>query len=173
MEKSQLLQVKPFQETLGGGYCGPASLKMILEYWGAEHSEEEIALRCKRDPELGTDDESIKTAAESYGFEVEIENNASFEAIEQWLQRGVPVLVNWFTRGRSDYSDEEVPDGHYSVVVGLDTKNIYLQDPETGGLRVLDRDDFMRVWFDFKPAYISSWGDMIIRQLIAIFPPQR
>ncbi len=170
MEKVQLLAVKPFQETLGGGYCGPASLKMVLGYWNSEQTEEEVALRCKRDPELGTDDAHLKEAAESYGFKVEIENNASFDSIQRWLERGIPVIVNWFTRGRTDYEDEDVADGHYSVVVGLDASNIYLQDPETGGLRTLDREDFMRVWFDFKPAYITSWRDMIIRQLIAVYP---
>ncbi len=168
--KKKLLSVKPFQETLSGGYCGPASLKMVLDYWNIEKSEEEIAMACRRDPELGTDDASIKKAAESYGLRVEIENNASFDSIQHWLDRRVPVIVNWFTRGRADYGNEEVPDGHYSVAVGLDNIYIYLQDPEIGGLRKLERDDFMRVWFDFKPAYIKSWGDMIILQLIAIHP---
>lgn len=168
--KKKLLSVKPFQETLNGGYCGPASLKMVLDYWNIEKSEEEIAMACHRDPELGTDDVSIKKAAESYGLRVEIENNASFDSIQHWLDRRVPVIVNWFTRGRADYGNEEVPDGHYSVAVGLDDTCIYLQDPEIGGLRKLERNDFMRVWFDFKPVYVKSWGDMIIRQLIAIHP---
>jgi len=173
MEKVQLLPVKPFQETLGGGYCGPASLKMVLGYWNNEQNEEEIALRCKRDPELGTDDAALKKAAESYGLKVEIENNASFDSMQRWLNRRVPVIVNWFTRGRSDYGDEEVPDGHYSLVVGLDSEYISLQAPEIGGLRKLDRDDFMRVWFDFKPAYITSWNDMIIRQIIVVYPKEQ
>jgi len=33
MNNKNLLAVKSFQETLHGGYCGPASLKMVLEYW--------------------------------------------------------------------------------------------------------------------------------------------
>ena len=163
------LPVKPFQETLHGGYCGPASLKMVMAYFGVEKSEEEVAEKCGRVPELGTDDESLKKAAEGYGFTVQIQNEASFEDIQRWLDKKVPVIVNWFTRGRSDYGDSQVPDGHYSVVVGLDKANIYLQDPEIGKMRTLDRDDFMRVWFDFKPAYISSWEDMIIRQVIAVY----
>ncbi|MBI4120484.1 MAG: C39 family peptidase [Parcubacteria group bacterium] len=173
MNKINLLPVKPFQETLHRGYCGPASLKMVLDYWDINKSEEEVAIACNRDPKLGTDDTLIKKAAESYGFKVEIENDSSFDSIQHWLDRRVPVIVNWFTRGRADYSDEEVPDGHYSVVVGLDDDHIYLQDPEIGRLRKLKRDDFMRVWFDFKPAYITSWDDMIIRQLIAIYPAKR
>ncbi len=170
---TKLLPVEPFQETLYGSYCGPASLKMILDYWHIHKTEEEAAAACHRDPELGTDDAALKKAAESYGLEVEIENNASFGSIRRWLDRGIPVIVDWFTRGRKEYGDEEVPDGHYSVVVGLDDSHIYLQDPEIGGLRTLERDDFTRVWFDFKPAFINSWDDMIIRQLIAIYPPDR
>jgi predicted double-glycine peptidase len=170
MNNKNLLTVKPFQETLHGGYCGPASLKMVLEYWGINKSEEDVAIACDRDPELGTDDAALKKAAELYGLKSEIENNASFDSIQSWLNRRVPVIVNWFTCGYSDYDNEEVPDGHYSVVVGLDGEYIYLQDPEIGRLRRLKRDNFMRVWFDFKPAYIISWNDMIIRQLIAVYP---
>ncbi|HBE90814.1 MAG: hypothetical protein A3E37_02905 [Candidatus Andersenbacteria bacterium RIFCSPHIGHO2_12_FULL_46_9] len=168
MNQINLLNVQPFQETLHGGYCGPASLKMVLAYYGVEKTEAEVAKECGRDPDLGTDDKSIKKAAERYGFKVEIQKEASFEDIQLWLDKKVPVIVDWFTRGRADYGDSEVPDGHYSVVVGLDKDNIYLQDPEIGKLRTLERSDFMKVWFDFTGENINSWDEMIIRQLIAI-----
>lgn len=167
-KNTKLLPVKPFQETLGGGYCGPASLKMVLEYFGESYSEEEIAQRCRRDPELGTNDVSLAKAARSFGFDVVIKNNSNITNLKQWLKKGVPVIVNWFTRGRSDYGDSEVPDGHYSVVVGLDEKNIYLQDPEIGTLRKIEREDFLRVWFDFTGRYIKP-DQLIIRQIIAIY----
>ena len=164
-----LLPVQPFQETLNAGMCGPASLKMVLAYYGVEKTESELAQLCNTDPDLGTTDEGIKKAAEQLGFTAEIHNNSSFDDVQAWLDKKVPVIVNWFTRGRTDYGESEVPDGHLSVVVGLDDENIYLQDPEIGKLRTLDRGDFMRTWFDFKPAYITSWDDMIIRQLIAVY----
>ncbi len=149
--------------------CGPASLKMVLAYWGVDKTEEELAQLCGTDRDLGTTDEGIKKAVEQLGFTAEIHNNSSFDDIHAWLDKKIPVIVNWFTRGRTDYDESEVPDGHLSVVVGLDGENIYMQDPEIGKLRTLDRDDFMRVWFDFKPAYITSWDDLIIRQLIAVY----
>ncbi len=167
MEKD-LLPVKPFQETLFRSMCGPASLKMVLDYWGINKSEEEIASACNHDPKFGADDASIKKAAESYGLRVEIENDASFDSIQRWLDHRIPVIVNWFTRGRSDYGDEEAPDGHYSIVIGLDDTYIYLQDPEIGGLRKLERDDFMRVWFDFTGRYIRP-DQLIIRQIIVVY----
>lgn len=150
--------------------CGPASLKMVLGYYGVEKSEAELAKLCGTDPDLGTDDISIKKVAEGFGFNAEIHNNSAFEDIQKWLDKKVPVIVNWFTRGRTDYDIAEVPDGHLSVVVGLDDESIYLQDPEIGELRKISRDDFMKVWFDFKGKRINSWGDLIIRQLIAIYP---
>lgn len=169
MSNKIMLDVKSFQETLHGGYCGPASLKILLSYYGIEKDEKELYKLCKTSPGLGTDDKSLKEASESLGFKVEIQNNASFDDIQKWLEKGVPVIVDWFTRGRTDYTDSDVADGHYSVVMGLDDENIYLQDPEIGKMRTIERDNFMRVWFDFTGEIINSWDEMIIRQLIAIY----
>lgn len=99
---SIMLPVKPFQETLHGSFCGPASLKIVLDYYGVEKSQ-------------------------------------------------------------------EVADGHNSVVVGLNKEYIYLQDPEVGRVRKINRDDFFRVWFDFSSDHIEKWEDMIIRQVIVIY----
>lgn len=163
-----MLKIKPFQETLGMGYCGPASLKIVLDYYGVEKSEKELVKLCRHDKDLGVNDEGIKKAAESLGFKVKIKNNSSFKDIEKWLDKKVPVIVNWFTKGRQDYSESDVADGHCSVVAGLDEKYIYLQDPEIGRIRKIKRSDFMIVWFDFKGEYIKS-NELIIRQIIAIY----
>lgn len=162
------LNVKPFQETLHADMCGPASLKIVTDYYGVNKSEKELAELCNLVPGLGVDDKSIANAAEKLGFKVEIKNEASFEDLENWLKKGVPVIVDWFTRGRQDYDDSEVADGHYSVVIGLDDEYIYLQDPETGGERKIDREDFMKVWFDFTGYYLRP-DELIVRQLIAIY----
>jgi ABC-type bacteriocin/lantibiotic exporter with double-glycine peptidase domain len=163
-----LLLIKPFQETLFKSMCGPASLKMVFDYYGIEKSEEEIAKLAGTTEDLGTDEQGIKKAAESLGFKVEIKNESSFEDIQSWLDKKVPVIVNWFTKGRIDYDDSQVPDGHYSVVVGLDDKFIYLQDPEIGKLRKIKLNDFMKVWFDFKGEYIKP-DEIIMRQIITIY----
>jgi len=164
----ELLELESFQETLHAGMCGPASLKIVLNYYGVHKSEQELAVLTNAS-ELGTDDTGIVQAAESLGFRAIIKNESDFRDIEEWLEKKVPIIVNWFTRGRSDYSDSEVADGHYSVVAGLDAEHIYIQDPEMGGLRTLKREDFMRVWFDFSGEYIQS-DELIVRQLIAVYP---
>jgi len=76
--------------------------------------------------------------------------------------------VDWFSRGRNDYPDSEVADGHYSVAIGLNDKFIYLNDPEIGRIRKIKREDFMIVWFDF-PGNVIKPSKIILRRIIAIY----
>jgi len=166
---TNLLPVKPFQETLHGSFCGPAVIKMVLDFYGIEKSEAEVAILSNKDDDLGISDEDIKRTLEGEGLKVEIKNFASFDDIQIALDKKAPVIVNWMTRGRADYDEDDLADGHYSVVVGLDEENIYLQDPEVGRLRKLLKEDFIRVWFDFTTDHIEKWEDMVIRQMIAVY----
>jgi predicted double-glycine peptidase len=166
--KKIYLNVKPFQETLHSHMCGPASLKIVLDYYGITKTEKELAQITDMISDLGIDERGIEKAAKMLGFNVTIKNESTFDDIETWLQKGVPLIVDWFTRGRSDYPDSEVADGHYSVIVGLDDEHIYLQDPEIGDARKIKRKDFLLVWFDFRGYQIEP-NELIIRQLIAIY----
>jgi len=164
----KILKLKPFQETLNASMCGPASLKIVLKYYGVEAIEKELAKIAGWNRDLGIDEDGIKKVASSFGFKIKIKNNSNFKDIEKWLDKKVPVIIDWFTRGRRDYSDSDIADGHYSVVAGLDNKFIYLQDPEIGKIRKLKRDDFMKVWFDFRGEHIKS-SELIIRQIIVVY----
>lgn len=162
------LKVKSFQETLNSGMCGPASLKIVFDYFGVNKSEKELAKLIGVTKNLGTGVDGLTRVAKQIGFKVSIKNNGSFVDIEKWLAKGVPLIVDWFTRGRQDYSESDVADGHYSVVCGIDSKYIYLQDPEIGSIRKIEKDDFKRVWFDFAGEYIKP-NELIIKQIIAIY----
>jgi ABC-type bacteriocin/lantibiotic exporter with double-glycine peptidase domain len=162
------LDVKPFQETLHASMCGPASIKILLGYYGIEKTEEELARVAALDKELGINDSSIVKVFENLGFKTTVKNNSSYEDIQNWLEKKVPVMVNWFSRGRQDYPDSAVAEGHYSVVCGLDETDIYLQDPEIGKVRKMNREDFETVWFDFKGKNIQQ-NELIIKQLIAVY----
>lgn len=164
----KMLPLRPFQESLNVGMCGPASLKIVLAYYGLEKTEKELALLCETKADMGTDDQGLKKAAERLGFTVEIKNQSTFGDIERWINQGIPVIVNWFTTGRKDSPDSAVADGHYSVVAGMDNDFIYLQDPEIGTIRKLAKGDFMKVWFDFSGQCITP-EELIIRQSIAIY----
>ena len=107
------LGIQTFQETLHQSLCGPASLKIVLDFYGEQKTESEVATLCNWDMNYGVDAINIKQAAEFLGYKVEIINESSFEEIERWLDKKVPLIVNWFTRGRYDYPESDVADGHY------------------------------------------------------------
>lgn len=142
---------------------------MVLDYYGIEKSERELAKLANASGVLGVDDATLVGILRSFGLKVKIKNYSTFVDIGKYLDKGIPVIVDWFTRGRNDYPDFAVADGHYSVVVGLDRRFVCLQDPEIGGIRKLARDDFLRVWFDYSGEYLKSSKQMIIRQLIAVY----
>jgi ABC-type bacteriocin/lantibiotic exporter with double-glycine peptidase domain len=164
----QHLRIRSFQETRNAGRCGPASLKMVLSYFGVHKSEASLARLCGTKRVIGTDVAGLVRAAEQLGFNVYVKEFSTFRDIQKWLKRGVPVIVDWFSKGRAELT---VADGHYSVVIGLDRNWIYLVDPEFGRRRRLSRPEFRRVWFDYEGEYVRSRKDMIIRQIIVVQPP--
>ncbi len=178
-----LLDIKIFKQG-DDSLCGPASIKMILDFYGNSVTESEIAKLCNHTYELGTDDVHMKQACESLGYEVFIKNESTFDDINNFLKKGIPVIVDWFAGVKLDVEDVSegfvydtklptdvgVPNGHSSIVVGLDDAYIYLIDPEIAEIRKIRKEDFIRVWFDFRNPYIMNWEEMILRQIFVILP---
>ncbi|PIS18220.1 hypothetical protein COT54_00475 [Candidatus Collierbacteria bacterium CG09_land_8_20_14_0_10_46_12] len=152
-----MLKIKPFRQKVG--LCGPAVLKMVLDYYGIKATEAELAERTHCDPQLGIDAERMLEVVREMGMDGYIRDYASFADLEKLVvKEQIPVIVDWFSED----------DGHYSVVVDLDSENIYLQDPEIGHLRAMRRAKFQRVWFDFPGDYIDKQEKLTIRRMIVI-----
>lgn len=154
-----MLRIKPFKQS--PAHCGPASLKMVLAYFGVHATEKQIAKLAGTDKD-GTRAKGLMKAAKHFGFQAHIRDFADIADIQHMLEYRVPVIVAWFS------SDE----GHYSVVVGMKGKKIYLQDPEIGKMRSMPLKTFKRVWFDFSGDFLKSKKDIVIRRMIAVYPKQ-
>jgi predicted double-glycine peptidase len=157
----KLLNVKPFRQSLG--HCGAACLKIVLEYYDIQKSERELIKLVSSTVANGVGTERMALAIKKFNMRTVIKDNSTLKQIAVLLKKQIPIIVDWF----SDY------DGHYSVVVGLDRENIYMQDPELGHLRTMKRKAFMTVWFDFHGQYIARREDLIIRRMIIITPKRK
>lgn len=152
--------------------CGPAVIKIMLKFYGVKAAEREIAKRCGHTYELGCTDLQMKEAIESYGFNCNIYNNSTLEDLEYWINNGMPVIVDWFSGGIAVH---EAANGHSSIVVGIDEKYVYLNDPQKDAYKIVKmaRHDFMRVWFDWRyDPYITTWKNMVIRQAMIVYPSE-
>jgi ABC-type bacteriocin/lantibiotic exporter with double-glycine peptidase domain len=132
----------------------------VLEYFCITKSEEELAKLSKAHPHTGTRAKNIVLAAKKLGFKSFYKDSSSLKEIKKYLNKKIPVIVDWFSHD----------DGHYSVVAGMDKKFIYLQDPEIGKINKIDLVTFQRVWFDFESTMLNKKQDIFIRRLIVIQP---
>ena len=158
---SLLLPVRPFRQT--PGYCGAASLKMVLDYFGTHKTERELARLTHSTRTLGAPPSSLVAVARKLGFHASVKTGASFTDLQSYLRRRIPVIVDWFN----------TDDGHYSVVVGLTRTHIILQDPELGRTRTLTQETFYRVWFDFTGPYLRSPKELHLRLIVVVYPERR
>jgi len=164
-----MLSITPFKQS-DSSRCGPACIRMVLDYYKIDVTEDEIANHCGWTYEEGCDDVGIKKAIEHYGLGCSIRNECDLDDIRYWVDHHIPVIVDWFANGLDDF---DMPNGHSSVVVGIDQERIHLVDPWLGQKISIPLAEFERVWFDWKGTdTIQSWEDMVIRQIIIPYPSE-
>lgn len=154
-----MIKIKPLKQTKS--YCGPYCLKMVFDYYGCSISINDISKISSTiisEGNSGTSPKHMVFAAKHFGFNAKYKENASIKEIERLVKKGIPVIVNWFSKN----------EGHYSVVVGIERGNIYFIDPEYGKKIKLSLIEFQKIWFDYMGDYIKSKKDLRIRPIIII-----
>lgn len=152
-----MLNVKPYEQ-IKSGFCGPAALKMVFGYYGIEKSEAEIGRLSNCSVRRGTSVSGILKAVRAVGLKGFVRDFCDISDILKYVKKRIPVIVNWFSHDN----------GHYSVAVGIDGRNIYFQDPEIGKIREMSLKKFKTVWFDFPGDFLKSKRDVVIRRMIVI-----
>lgn len=113
--------------------CGASALQAVLSYWGKDLGEQELMQLLRTSPQTGTYVGDIVRVARELGFSAEVRENLTLGDLEAALKKGMPVIVcgqAWRSREDSDISvQEDWEDGHYVVVLGMDKKYVYYQDP--------------------------------------------
>lgn len=143
--------------------CGASALQAVLVYWGIDSQETALIDQLNSTPEMGTSPENITAVATSFGLKAKTVENMSITDLKQYLQKKVPVIIdaqawngeydqngNWIDMPPADWSTVW-EDGHYMVVIGLDDKNVYLEDPSLIGTRgYIPIDEFVSRWHDYR-----------------------
>jgi len=143
--------------------CGASALQAVLAYWGIDSTEGILIRELNSSPETGTTPGSILDVASSRGLNAFISENMSVENLRSCTQEGIPVIIpaqawngdydadgTWVIKVPDNWEDTW-EDGHYMVVIGVDTSNVYLEDPSLLGTRgVIPIDEFITRWHDFE-----------------------
>ena len=120
--------------------CGAAALAMVLGYWGAPGTRNEIAAASSPAPERGIQAAALRDFARRQGLQAFV-IEGRLDDLEREIRRHHPVVVGMMKR----YARHAYP--HYEVVVGIDRSNqrVLTLDPASG-LRVNSREGFSAEW---------------------------
>jgi len=151
-----MLKIKTIKQS-ANYLCGPASLKIVLSYYGINISEKVIAKQTKTTPKLGCSLNNLLKYAKQLGLKAYHKDNCSIANLQSLLNKKIPVIVDWYSpRG----------EGHYSVIIDISGNKITYIDPYSGKKMKINKRDFLFRWFDFVG--LPSLKSLILRRAIII-----
>jgi len=135
--------------------CGPACLRMALEYWGFQQDEVSLSMLCKTTV-TGTGLAEIAEAAQELGFVAEWKRGAKISELTNALKQGIPVMAMVDARLLHDI-EVPIPVGHMIVIVAIDTNTIFYHDPEVGSEQSVSRPIFSQAWENLRKGMVIIW----------------
>lgn len=151
----------------GWNKCGPATLTMLLSYWGIEVTQNDVSNAIKPHPEdSNVTPHELAAYVETLGYGMVVRINGRVDLLKELVAAGYPVMIE---RGF-----DELPDkgwmGHYMLVIGYseEDQEFYNLDAYWGLNRVHEDPDFPleawsydqfdRVWRHFNRSYMVVYS---------------
>ena len=124
--------------------CGAAALKMVLDYYNVNLSQEKIMKLARTTKEKGTDPKDIVTAAKKFGFKVIWKQGWTVDEVKKTLKRGIPIIANF-------QLEHKKGEGHYAVIIGFTKNEFIISDPHSGfSFRKINTAKFMNYWYEIE-----------------------
>jgi len=177
--KPVTLLVVPYISQLGPGAdsrrndCGAAVSAMILAaYTGNFITPDEFYEKFNiiGDPYLTQ--EHVRNALGSEGLPTHFKSDLEIDDLFEYLRSGIPIIIptNYNVLHEAGLTESAFAGPHFSVVVGMDLKNIYVHDPlftdpEDGDAHAYPLDVFLKAWTD-----TNLISDYAIPQRSAVIP---
>ncbi len=133
--------------------CGPASVAMILAYYGHPVTQAAAQTVLRPDPEQwGMLPGAVPPYVAGFGLEARILDHGTADNIKSLLNQGVPVIV-------AQWLSEDNPLPHYRVVVGFDdAKGTFIvNDGDLGFGRSIAYKDFDELWDVYNNLYLPIY----------------
>lgn len=133
-------------------FCGPAALAMVLNYYGDDVTQEEIAVEIFL-PELkGTLIWDLQNYARKRGFNAEVAN-LDLNSVKEGVRSGIPVIL-LLDEGFSIYTKP-----HYIVVIAMDDNHqILLAHSSTNPWKRMSYDYIQQKWAKMNYLAIKIWN---------------
>ena len=148
--------------------CGPASVSMVLAYYGHPVTQAAAQTVLRPDPEQwGMLPGAVPPYVAQFGLKARILDHGTDDNVKALLDKGVPVIVaQWLT--------EDNPLPHYRVVVGYDdAKNTFIvNDGDLGFGRDISYKDFDGLWDVYNNLYLPIYPESDAEQVQTVLGSQ-
>lgn len=135
--------------------CGPASIAMILNYYGEKLTTDQVYQKTEAGAGLIGIDQMIK-AIEAFGYTSFRKVQSNVAELKSYLDKGLPAiaLVKYGSLGAT-VQDKSFKGGHFFVVVGYRDDGYFVNDPnfwaphrQDGDHHFYPKADFEKAWSD-------------------------
>lgn len=139
--------------------CGPATLSMILSYYGIDRSQKELGdqMRPYQHPKGNNDDKTVfyeefVTMIEKFGLRALFRPAGSIELLKLFTANEIPVVLKTRLKPKEDSA-------HYRIVRGFDEKaKVIIQDDSYfGANRQIPYYEFLEMWQPFGYNYLPVY----------------
>jgi len=141
--------------------CGPATLSMMLSWYGKPASQKELGdkMRPYQVQSGDNDDKTIFTYefvdwAQEYGLNAISRINGDIDLLKTFTANGIPVVVKTWLHKNEDI-------GHFRIVRGFDEGRqvVFQDDSYEGPNKNFSYYDFLSMWQPFNYAYIIVYDE--------------
>ena len=132
--------------------CGASSFQAVMNYYGKNSLECDIRSMLNTTPSHGTLPWDMVRVAQQQGFDAEWKENCTLDDLASALSQGTPIIIDGqrFMDPNSTWENTWSA-GHYMVVIGMDDRAVYLEDPFLLGSRLrMTREEFLASWHDYE-----------------------
>ncbi len=136
--------------------CGPASIAMILNYYGESLTTDTVFEKTEADQGLIGWDE-LQKAIKSFGYIPHLERNATPERIRELIDQNLPPIVLVHYGSLNSTQDKKFKGGHFFLVVGYREDGYFVNDPNFRDALRQDGDHH----FYTKEEFESAWAETL------------
>lgn len=130
--------------------CGPACLRMVLDYFDQPDTEADIAESVGCNSEDGTPPPNMARFLRKRGFVARSRAGLTLADIKADIKRGLPCIIAyqaWSGPGVDLSTTDE--HGHYALIVGVGRDRVTLCDPSAKTKRLhIPTQEFLARWHD-------------------------
>jgi ABC-type bacteriocin/lantibiotic exporter with double-glycine peptidase domain len=143
----------PVQNRQGTRYtCGADCVQKVMEYYGEDYREMDLARILKTDPEQGTYVKNIVEFFRLHGLKTVVKQKMTVNELIDKINRNIPVIIMLQAWGSKENFEKNYRNdwdhGHFVVVIGYTNDSILVADPALFNTGYIPKPELKGRWHD-------------------------